>query len=199
MATGKAGLGGRKYFQMRRGIDLNDLVNVSAAGAGAWTLVHGGWASPTVYGHGETSNNNAKTVDLQHALRLHELFVSTDSVLPGDAATALILEVTVKCRLTGTPATSGTLDLTAFRSTKNAGVDTAIGSSGELVTTGPQDLKAVAANTWQTIVFEVDVSEVGENDVLNLVLRGVNNDTGGTGGGRIEIGDVEFASYEHQG
>lgn len=179
---------------------LEELVNVSSAGAGAWTVDPGDWADPVRFGYGETSNNNAKTLDLIADIEVPLTKVTPDSN-PGqiDNATAVPLQVVVEARLTGTPATSSSLDCSVFKLDRRAGKDITIGTSGELCTTSPQNMLTAGANNWTTYTFAIDADDLEQGDRISIALRATNNDTGGGGGGRVEIGAVKVVGYVHGG
>lgn len=179
---------------------LEDLVNVSSVGAGAWTIEPGEWADLARFGYGETSNNNAKTLDLAFECEVPPSKVTPDSnPIAGTDATVVPITVTVEARLTGTPASTAEIDCSAHRSTRRGDTDATIGTSGELCTTAAQNLKTAGANNWTTYTFNIDATDIEGGHKLLIALRCTNNDTGGTGGGRVEIGSVKVTGYCHGG
>lgn len=201
MATASYALANLPAIQQTlRDFTLEEWVNVSSAGAGAWTVDPGDWADPVRFGAGEVSNNNTKTVDLILEFEVPQTKITPDSN-PGQIAdaTAVPMQLVVEARLTGTPATAANLDASVFKLDRRGGKDTTIGASGELVTTSPQNMLAAGANNWATYTFTVDADDLVGGDKVSIALRGVNNDSGGTGGGAIQIGAVKLVGYVHGG
>lgn len=201
MATASYALANLPAIQQTlRDFTLEEWVNVSSAGAGAWTVDPGDWSDPVRFGAGEVSNNNTKTLDLILEVEV-PLTKITPASNPGQiaSATAVPMQVVVEARLTGTPATAANLDCSVFKLDRRGGKDTTIGTSGELVTTSPQNLLTPGANVWATYTFTVDADDLVGGDKVSIALRGVNNDTGGTGGGAIQIGAVKLVGYVHGG
>lgn len=144
---------------------------------------------------GEAANNSTKTFRLYApiGLLLSELNYVRAAKQTGTVAAEsdddADFTVKVKARLTGGAGTvSATLDATCNRLNGEGGVDTGIGVSGDLQETAAQNLNtAEPAWTWYAFVVS---GEHARGDDLWMVLKGVIDDTGGSGDKAIEIGAI---------
>lgn len=174
-------------------LDLHSFENV---GAQNMTLSSGTFAAPITKLVSPTVNNNTKTCDIRFRTQVavrHADAATIDLTAPvPETAANADIAVVVSARSTGTPTTSKTLDLQAFRSNRQGGVDTAIGVSGDICDTAAQPL----TTSWADYTFVLDGTDLSQGDPLELCFRTFQNDTGGTGGGEIEIGDICMQPYE---
>lgn len=155
------------------------------------TLTRGGWGSGTkkLASTAATNNTTITHVLEQSVLLPQKLSVVGDIVAArGEVAAQADLELVVMIRRTGgPPATSLQLDAQVYVS------DTQGGAGSNLVTTSPIDLLGDTIDTWTEHRFTIDGSGgLAEAKELSVHLRTVNNDTGGTGGGTIEIGHTRL-------
>lgn len=167
---------------------------MESVGADTLTLTRGTYTDPYNYWAGNDSNNNVKTDDLQFETFVpvgHADYASIRTDL-GETTAQADITLKVYAKVTGTPATSATLTAACYRSLGDGTVDTSIGSSGNIVTTGSQSL----TTSWTEFSFTIDGTDIVEGDYLNVRIRAVNNDTGGSGGGHVLIGDVGWWYYE---
>lgn len=154
-------------------------------GASTLTLTRGGWGVGTKKLASTASNNNALTHTLERSILLpHNTSAVGDiSTARGEVAGDADHTLVVSIRRTGTPATSLQLAAEAYKSDGEAGV------GSNLVDTSAVNLLSDTLNDWVEHEFNIDGSGgLAGADELHIMLRCVNNDTGGSGGGTIEIG-----------
>jgi hypothetical protein len=176
-----------------RHLDLSAGINV---GSDNLTLSNGTFAAPATKLASPTVNNNTKTCDMRFrdvlcARHVEAATIDLTAPVPEVAANANV-SVIVRARSTGTPTTSKTLDLVAFRSNREGSVDTSIGTSGDVCTTAAQTV----TTSWADYTFTLDGTGLLAGDPMEYCFRTFQNDTGGTGGGEIEIGDIKITEYE---
>lgn len=168
------------------------LKGFTSVGANGFTHSPGTFAAPIEKIAGDVANNNTKTGDGTADWNVHEAHAEYGGidVNLSEALTDADLTVRVRARSTGTCATAMTVDVTAFRSNAEGSVDTSIGTSGDLCETAAQTV----STSWANYDFTIDGEDLLRGDKLNIGLRLLSNDNGGTGGGAIEIGSVRVIS-----
>jgi hypothetical protein len=161
----------RKFSSVREPLNWKIWEDV---GADSLTAAHGGWGSGTFAASGVSANNNTKTHVLQCEIQLPTEYVyagGVDTANAGESASDADFDIVIWADLDGAAATSATIDAEAYESD----LDGTVGS--DLVTTAAQNLGTSAA----AFSFTVDASGVAQNATINIVIRAVVNDTGGTG------------------
>jgi len=158
------------------------------AGANAPTLNVGAYPLVDYQIDGVTANNNSKTSMIHRTLSAPPNMVTNSSIdtTVGESATADQATLKISARVNGSPAIGATIDASVAKSNKQGSVDTGVGTAGELVTTAAQSL----TSSWVVYSFTVDLSGISPGDPLTIAIQCVNDDTGGSGGGDAEIGDV---------
>lgn len=172
---------GQKY---RVGLDaIKDSAGLplaAAASAGEFGLVVGGWGTGGEMLVGEDSNNNTKTSDATFTLAVPPDFYSGTGEQIG-AARSLVLKA--RARVSAVRATSCTLDAEVYDSNDEGGV------GADRCATAAQNINSA---TWTTVSFTITLGSIDPGDALTVALRAVNNDSGGSSNGRVEIGAVWF-------
>lgn len=159
------------------------LADATSDGAAALTLTAGGWNSPTLHLLGETCNNDTKTHSAWWELQLpNHLFRTSDiNTSIGEASGDENLTITVQAELTGTPATSATIDFECFE------LDGAGSGGSDLVSTGAQSM---LPNGTASAEYSFTVTGTGgltRGKKLLVRTRIVLNDSGGAGGGTVHL------------
>ncbi len=147
------------------------LGNAAGTPAGAFGLTAGVHGTNTPKLVGESASGNSKTNSCRKVIPLPPEYVD------GETAT-----LRVHARITADCNTAQTLDAQVFESDKEA----SLGS----------DLVAEAANSlttsWADYDFELTAGALSAGDPLDVELTGLANDTGGSAGAVIEIGDTRI-------
>jgi hypothetical protein len=151
------------------------------------TLTGGGWGGGSGLALvGQTANNTTETHVVQWEVPLpHNLLRVGDlSTADGEVSGNEDLTVKVTAELTGTPATSATIDIECYQ------LDGAGGIGSDLCATGAQNmLTAGTASTQYS--FTVDGSGgLTRGRKLLVLCRIVLNDSGGSGGGTTHLTDI---------
>ena len=145
----------------------------TAAGtpSGAFGITVGthGTASPKLVG--ESASGNSKTNSCRKLVYMDARYDDGETVT-----------IRVHARITANCNTAQTLDVEAYAGDKEAGV------GSDLVTTSAQTL----TTSWADYDYTVTVTGLSAGDPLDVEITGVANDTGGTAGAVIEIGDIRI-------
>jgi hypothetical protein len=164
------------------------LIDSRDVGADAWTETDGGFGSGTEKLATPTSNNNSKTSARKWTLTVDDRHIDASSVVAarGEASTLANLSLVVNAKRTGTPQVGLDLDVEVYV------LDDEGAAGSNLVSTGTVDLKSTGVGTWAEHTFAITGATIGRGDLLSIVARVVNNDTGGSGGGEAEIGGISL-------
>lgn len=174
-------IAGQKYRVPLDAIRNSDgLPLAAAASAGEFGLVVAGWGAGGELLVGEDSNNNTKTSDATFTFPVPPDFYAGTGEAIG-AARSLVLKV--RARVSAVRATSCTLDAEVYDSNDEGGV------GADRNATAAQNINATG---WATVSYTITLGSIEPGDALTVALRAVNNDSGGSSNGRVEIGAVWF-------
>lgn len=162
------------------------------------TVNRGAYADPYVVGETPDSNNSVETSTVRYEWQCPTNKTTPASADSGVESLQSQVLIKVRCRRTGTPDGALTMQATCFESDNQGGKNVSIGTAGELVDTAVIDLKtSLVLNQWATLEFVVNGDELSVDAQLNVGVEIVNDDTGGTGGGHIEIDHIAHEWYQH--
>lgn len=105
------------------------------------------------------------------------------AALPEGHVAGRPVAVRVRAHMTTDPAVAAQLDLQAYRCDGEGGLASA---GADLCTTSPVAL----TTSWADAEFALTASDLAAGDVLDLALTVTLDDTGGSAGGRAEIGHI---------
>lgn len=146
----------------------------AAASAGKFGLSVGGWGTGGMKIVGEAANANTKTDDM-----LIEVALPQNYEAGTDLTFAIVARVDTPLN------TTATIDVEAYLSDTNGGV------GSDLCSTAGQ---ACNSATWATYTFTIAGATLAPGRTVEVYIRGVANDGGGTTNGKIEIGRVYYTT-----
>lgn len=155
----------------------------AAASAGEFGYEVGGWGTGGAVLAGEVASGNTKTDDLRLEVPVPQnLYTDTGEVL-GDARS---LKLRFRARVSVVLATAATLDIEAYK------VDDEGARTGSDLYSGAA--QNVNSTSWADIDFTISLGTLSPGNMLDVVVRGIANDSSGANSGRIEIGDIELVA-----
>jgi hypothetical protein len=161
------------------------LETMAEVGGNSSLLVRGVWSSGGRYWTSDSANNNTKTIELacaQFVLPYGYAFPGSIQTSIGETLAQSNVTLAISAQITAAAATSANIDAQAYVS------DLEAGAGSDIVTTAAQTL----GTSWAVFNFTLDGTTLLEGSALNIFIRGVVNDSGGSGTIAAEIGDVRL-------
>lgn len=153
----------------------------AAASAGEFGYEVGGWGTGGSLIVGEVANGNTKTDDLRLEIPIPQNLYTGTGEIVGDARS---LKLRMRAHVDVVVNTAATLDIEAYKlddEGARTGSDLYAGSAQDVNTT-----------SWADIDFTISLGTLSPGDMLEVVVRGIANDSSGANSGRIEIGDIQL-------
>lgn len=190
MASGKYNSDNLPARLRTKNIPLGTLISV---GADTPTIDRGDWSDPSILITTPAANGAStatRTVDLKFELVVPTHHVTTASLSSEESAIDGIQDGTIRASVQldpDAPLVSHALDLIVKKSNGQGGVGSDLCTTAQFTT---------IADSWEEKEFTIDLSGCVPGDVLQCVLRMALNDTGGSSDHTMQLGGLEFNSYE---